>query len=206
MKQEHCIADDSFQVLSLIPALFLTFHSQQVSAADTDFSKWLCKLCVVYDGWYGDLDIGIGYASEDSLRFGDYRGIEQEGFYAAVDGELHYRNPADRGRDYARVDFDFYPVQALAINLNYFKASSDYEKSPLGLQQSEDQSYTINLNYAAGSRLNFYAFYTRDEIDADMVNATSISATPWNAVTRELITLAGTFVYRQTTGSDQQSS
>jgi len=82
-------------------------------------------------------------------------------------------------------------VQALAINLNYFKASSDYEKSPLGLQQSEDQSYTINLNYAAGSRLNFYAFYTRDEIDADMVNATSISATPWNAVTRDLITTAG---------------
>jgi hypothetical protein len=100
-------------------------------------------------------------------------------------------NQADRDRDYARVDLDFYPVQALAINLNYFKASSDYEKSPIGLQESEDQSYTINLNYAAGSRLNLYAFFTRDEIEADMVNATSATAIPWNAITRDLITTAG---------------
>jgi hypothetical protein len=99
-------------------------------------------------------------------------------------------NQADRDRDYARVDFDFYPVQALAINLNYFKASSDYEKSPIGLQESKDQSYTINLNYAAGSRLNLYAFFTRDEIEADMVNATSTTAIPWNAITRDLITTA----------------
>jgi len=100
-------------------------------------------------------------------------------------------NQADRDRDTARVDLDFYPVPALSINLNYFKASSDYKKSAIGLQQSEDQSYTINLNYAAGSRLNLYAFYSRDEIDADIVNAASSTAIPWNAVTRDLITIAG---------------
>ena len=100
-------------------------------------------------------------------------------------------NQADRDRDYARVDIDFFPSQALAINLNYFKASSDYEKSPIGLQESEDQSYSINLNYAAGSRLNLYAFFTRDEIDADIVNATSTSAIPWNAITRDLVSTTG---------------
>jgi len=100
-------------------------------------------------------------------------------------------NQADRDRDYARVDFDIYPVAALSITLSYFKANSDYEKSVIGLQESEDQSYTINLNYAVGSKLNVYAFLTRDEIDADMLNATSVSAIPWSAVTRDLITTLG---------------
>jgi len=100
-------------------------------------------------------------------------------------------NQADRDRDYARVDLDIYPMPALGINFSYFKASADYEKSVIGLQESEDQSYTINLNYAVGSKVNIYAYLTRDEIDADMINATSATSIPWNAVTRDLITTAG---------------
>lgn len=85
----------SFGWLTLIPVLLLTVQSPLTAAADTDFSKWLCKLCVVYDGWYGDLNFGIGYASDDSRRFGDYRGVEEEGITTALDGDLHYRNPSD---------------------------------------------------------------------------------------------------------------
>ena len=86
----------SFGLLTLIPVLWLTVQSPQAAAADTDFSKWLCKLCVEYDGWYGDLNFGIGYASDDSRRFGDYRGVEEEGVTTALDGDLHHRNPEGR--------------------------------------------------------------------------------------------------------------
>ena len=100
-------------------------------------------------------------------------------------------NQADRDRNHARIDLDFSPLQALSINFSYFKASADYQKSQIGLLASKDQSYTVNLSYAPGSRVNAYAFLTRDEMDADIVAATGANAVPWNAVTRDLITTAG---------------
>ncbi len=101
-------------------------------------------------------------------------------------------NQADRDRDRIRVELDLMPASMdLGINLSYFKASSDYEKSVIGLQESDDQSYTLNLSYAAGSKTNFYAFLTRDDIDADLINTGGSSTELWNAVTRDRITTVG---------------
>jgi len=89
------------------------------------------------------------------------------------------------------VELDLMPAMAVGINLSYFKASSDYENSDIGLQESDDESWTLNLSYAAGSKVNFYAFLTRDDIDADLLNTTGGSAVPWNAITRDEITTIG---------------
>ena len=100
-------------------------------------------------------------------------------------------NMADRDRNRYLVDFDFMINESLGINLNYFYAKSDYDKSAIGLQKSTDQSFTINLNYAVSSKVNFYAFATRDEIDATILNTTGGSSAPWDANTRDNMTTIG---------------
>jgi MtrB/PioB family decaheme-associated outer membrane protein len=100
-------------------------------------------------------------------------------------------NQADRDRERARIDLDFAPSEHLGINLSYFKAQSDYLKSEVGLQESNDQSYSINLSYAVGKKINLYAFWSRDDIDAELINTPSTIANAWTAVTRDLITTMG---------------
>ena len=48
-------------------------------------------------------------------------------------------NQADRNRDRARVDLDIAPSENLGINFNYFNAKSEYTKSEIGLQESNDE-------------------------------------------------------------------
>jgi MtrB/PioB family decaheme-associated outer membrane protein len=52
---------------------------------------WQCTLCPAPAGWNGELDTGGGWVSDSSLKFGDYRGLEDDGGFAALDGESHYR-------------------------------------------------------------------------------------------------------------------
>lgn len=67
------------------------------SGAGTAASRgWLCELCPAPAGWAGELAAGGGRVSESSLKFGDYRGLEEEGGFAALDGEAHYRGADGR--------------------------------------------------------------------------------------------------------------
>jgi len=100
-------------------------------------------------------------------------------------------NQADRDRERLTVELDLAPFEAFGINLSYFRSNADYDNSEIGLQESDDQSYSINLNYVIGANVNLYAFYTRDDIDADLINSTGITATPWNAITNDRIITGG---------------
>ncbi len=100
-------------------------------------------------------------------------------------------NQADRERDRLRVELDLTPLQGLGINLSFFQAEADYTESLIGLQNSTDQSYSINLSYALGSRLSFYAFVSRDDIDARITGAVSTLADPWNGNTSDSISTTG---------------
>lgn len=100
-------------------------------------------------------------------------------------------NQADRERDRLLVELDLMPLDAFGINLSYYKAEADYTDSQLGLQDSVEDSYTINLNYAVGNKFNIYAFLTREDIDAELLNAASVSAVPWTALTSDEISTEG---------------
>jgi len=64
----------------------------QAEGQAVDTSRWLCSLCNYLEGWYGTVDFGPGYVSESSLKFGDYRGLEEKGFFPSLDGNAHYRD------------------------------------------------------------------------------------------------------------------
>ncbi|MDH3588600.1 MAG: MtrB/PioB family decaheme-associated outer membrane protein [Gammaproteobacteria bacterium] len=69
-----------------------------IVAAQTapDTSDWECGFCAFPSGLYFDLDAGAGYVTDDSYRFGDYRGFDDEGAIFLGEFDLHYFG--DEGR------------------------------------------------------------------------------------------------------------
>ena len=82
-------------LLSVLSAL-----SAAVAAADSatgagqasvDTSKWQCTLCKFEDGLSGALDVGVGYVSDDSFKFGEYTGLNEKGAFFIGDGAARFR-------------------------------------------------------------------------------------------------------------------
>ncbi len=56
---------------------------------------------------------------------------------------------ADRDRDRIIIELDLSPAQGLGISLSYFSAEDQYSASLVGLRESEEQSLSLDLNYAS---------------------------------------------------------
>lgn len=59
---------------------------------EVDISKWRCRFCEFEEGWYSEIELGIGYVSDDSYKFGEYNGLHEKGAYAIVSGSARYRS------------------------------------------------------------------------------------------------------------------
>jgi MtrB/PioB family decaheme-associated outer membrane protein len=146
--------------------------------------------------WWGEVKLSTFAMSELRIKYEsaerDISDYQQQDDGGPTDHPLMRKfNQADRDRERIVAEFDIAPIESLGINLSYFRANSDYDNSEIGLQESADQSWSVNLSYVVGSKLNVYAFYNRDDIDADLINSTGIKATPWNAMTRDRIITGG---------------
>ena len=93
--------------MSPLATLLTLLLSTQVLAAEpvstVDTSTWRCDFCSYPQGWFGTFDLGPGYASDASLKFADYRGIDDKGAFVSIDGEIHYLDKQGKYFDlYAR--------------------------------------------------------------------------------------------------------
>ena len=86
------ISKFGFSTTALVPFILLNAYSPDVSSQDADPAIYKCRQCVKYTGWMGEIDFGFSYVNNDSLKFGDYRGLEEEGTYLELDGEMYYRS------------------------------------------------------------------------------------------------------------------
>lgn len=59
--------------------------------AAPDTSDWGCRNCPPTQGWSGHVEVGAGNVSNDSFEFGNYRGLEEEGGFAVLEGDVLYR-------------------------------------------------------------------------------------------------------------------
>ncbi len=73
-------------------ALLATSPVWAQDEAEVDTSRWRCRNCVFDYGWSGSVTGGAAYAGENSFRFGDYTGFEEDGFYGIGAGDLRYRS------------------------------------------------------------------------------------------------------------------
>jgi MtrB/PioB family decaheme-associated outer membrane protein len=61
-------------------------------ADPVDTSKWTCEFCPFEEeGTHGSMEGGVGYISDDSFRFGDDSGLDEEGLFAVAGGEIRHR-------------------------------------------------------------------------------------------------------------------
>jgi MtrB/PioB family decaheme-associated outer membrane protein len=60
-----------------------------------DTSNWECKYCEYTEGYSGDLDVGVGAVSDDSFKFGEYTGLNEQGGYLIGDARVLYRSQED---------------------------------------------------------------------------------------------------------------
>jgi len=81
-----------FSLAALLPVMLLSTNSPAAEEEKSEPKIYKCRQCVKYTGWRGNIDFGGAYVTDESLRFGDYRGLEKDGFYAAIDGDIHFRN------------------------------------------------------------------------------------------------------------------
>ena len=69
----------------------LTVNAQETpESSRPDTSKWSCSMCPFADGWAVDAEAGVISVSDDSAKFGDYTGLEEEGEELLLDGEVRY--------------------------------------------------------------------------------------------------------------------
>ena len=57
-----------------------------------DTSRWECEYCVFEEGFSGEVEAGVGYVSEDSYKFGEYNGLNEEGAFAIGNATARYRD------------------------------------------------------------------------------------------------------------------
>ncbi len=57
-----------------------------------DRSDWKCKFCVVEEGWSGEIELGAGYVSDDSYKFGEYTGLNEKGGFFIGNADMYYRD------------------------------------------------------------------------------------------------------------------
>jgi MtrB/PioB family decaheme-associated outer membrane protein len=69
--------------------------------ASVDTSQWKCKFCAFEEGTSGTVDVGAGYVSDDSYKFGEYNGLNQKGGFFIGDA-----NVRSRGEDAAYWNID----------------------------------------------------------------------------------------------------
>jgi MtrB/PioB family decaheme-associated outer membrane protein len=98
---------------------------------------------------------------------------------------------AERDRNGAIIELDLSPLERLGISLSYFSAEDEYSASLVGLQESEEQTLSLDLNYAINSKMSIYAFYNQQDIDSELSSISGNTGLPWNATTDDSITTLG---------------
>lgn len=53
-------------------------------------ADWACRFCPFETGLSSVWSVGSGFVSDDSNKFGDFTGLNDDGFYLLADGELRY--------------------------------------------------------------------------------------------------------------------
>ncbi len=93
-----------------------------------DTSRWTCKYCPFEDGLGGNLELGAGYVSDASAKFGEYNALDKQGGYVLANGMARLRR-----RDGTWLDLT---ARDLGLDSRY-----------LGIQGGKQGAYTLLLQY-----------------------------------------------------------
>jgi len=79
-------------VLLAAAVLSLPMRAEADDAPAVDTSRWVCKFCPFDEGFSASAELGAGYVSDDSSKFGEYTGLNQQGGFGVGNAEARYRS------------------------------------------------------------------------------------------------------------------
>jgi MtrB/PioB family decaheme-associated outer membrane protein len=112
----------------LLVALGVVSLAAGHAALAADPSQWKCETCPFETGTTGTVDVGAGYVTEDSAKYGDYTGLNQRGGFGIAGGKLRYRgsdgtygnvSASDLGLDTRSLDADVGREGQYELRLGY---------------------------------------------------------------------------------------
>jgi MtrB/PioB family decaheme-associated outer membrane protein len=113
----------------LVAAVTLPVMRAKAEDAPTvDTSKWVCKYCPFDTGFSLTPDLGLGYVSDDSAKFGEYTGLNEQGAYVVADADGRYRGEDGLWLDLSAVD--------LGLDSRY-----------IGVEAGRQGRYEVHLSY-----------------------------------------------------------
>jgi len=99
-------------------------------AASVDTTNWSCKYCAFEEaGFTGLLDLGVGYISDDSYKFGEYTGMHEKGAYFIGNAAMRLRGE----------------------NANYWDidiTNAGLDSRSLSIEGGKQGTYSLNFDYA----------------------------------------------------------
>jgi MtrB/PioB family decaheme-associated outer membrane protein len=95
-----------------------------------DTARWPCKYCPFEEDASFLPNLGAGYVSDDSAKFGEYTGLNEQGAYAVADADGRYRDKQglrldvsalDLGLDSRSIDLDGGRQGRYELHLSYWQ-------------------------------------------------------------------------------------
>lgn len=90
--------------LLLAAAIPPVMGAEAEDAPNVDTSRWTCKYCPFEEGFNLTANLGAGYVSDDSAKFGEYTGLNEQGAYGVADADGRYRSKDGLWLDLSAVD------------------------------------------------------------------------------------------------------
>ena len=118
----------------LLAAAFLP-APMRLAAADAlavDTSHWVCKFCPFEEGHSASVELGAGYLSDDSFKFGEYTGLTDQGGFVVANAAARYRKGDGSWFDLALSDLgiDSRSFRAQGGRQGRYRLSLGYQELP----------------------------------------------------------------------------
>jgi MtrB/PioB family decaheme-associated outer membrane protein len=88
-------AGGALLLMLLCPAIPMSAAADTSEAeipAGVDLSRWECEYCVFESGFSGEVEGGAGYVSDNSYKFGEYNGLQDDGAFLIGNASARYRD------------------------------------------------------------------------------------------------------------------
>lgn len=108
-----------------------------------DTSTWTCSKCPFETGYQAGAEVGGGYASDASAKFGDYTGLDKDGAYllANADGKATYESGYSLSYDLRDLGLDSRSVRLNGGKQGAYDFSLFYDRIPHTIADSAQSVY-----------------------------------------------------------------
>jgi MtrB/PioB family decaheme-associated outer membrane protein len=118
--------------------------------------------------------------------------------YQASESSSSEQNPllrryyiADRDRTQVEARINHTPMDNLNIDFGVRYAFDDYTETQIGLTESKDTNYDINVNYMINNDINLNTFYNHQIIKSAQSGSANVSIATWQADIEDTVDVVG---------------